>query len=70
MTEYDKDNIKEEVVERANKTRFGPNFNMDQIISNSTACADLVKWAVAILKYNEVTSTLESPTKASKLYAS
>ena len=69
MTDYDKDNIKEEVVERANKTRFNTNFNLDQIASSSQACAELAKWAIAVLKYNEATSTLQSPKKANKLYA-
>ena len=53
MTEYDKDNIKETVVERANEIRQSPSFNLDQIAKASSACADIAKWAVAVLKYYE-----------------
>ena len=53
MNEYDIDNVKEDIVERANKTRLNSNFNLEQIAAVSQAIADLAKWAIAVLKYHE-----------------
>lgn len=64
LINFDKDNIRPEVIKEINIYKEDPEFDGEKITSRSLAAAGLAKWVIGIVGYNEVYLKVEPKIRA------